>query len=433
MNTTTAIQNTPESPPIPVASPDNDQPSPARKPPPSVPFQVLQFLASLRVTVVLFILSILLVFYGTLAQIDSGIWTVMRDYFRSFYVFIPFQLTVEFGKVFFWLPRDLQVPGSFPFIGGTTLGLLLLVNLLAAHAIRFKISWKRSGILILHLGLIIMMLGELFTGLYSVEGKMVIMEGESSNYVYIDRKFELAIVDPSDPKNDRITVVPSNQLKKGTWVSHAELPFDIELVRWLVNAKTRKPKAGEENLASAGFGTEVTAVDVGEVSGVDTKQEVEQPACYVKLRNKEGTALGTYLFWTKFNPQEIQVGGKTYQVSLQMKHDYKPFSLELIDFRFDRYPGTEKPKNFSSQVRLRDEERGEDREITIRMNEPLRHRGETFYQASWDEGSEKGTVLQVVRNPAWLLPYISCGVVTLGMLIHFGITLIGFLQKRALS
>ena len=65
------------------------------------------------------------------------------------------------------------------------------------------------------------------------------------------------------------------------------------------------------------------------------------------------------------------------------------------------------------------------------MNEPLRYRGETFYQADFDKKTETQTILQVVRNPGWLLPYISCFLVTLGMMTHFGITLVNFLRRRA--
>ena len=44
---------------------------------------------------------------------------------------------------------------------------------------------------------------------------------------------------------------------------------------------------------------------------------------------------------------------------------------------------------------------------------------------------DRGTVLQVVRNPGWLMPYFSCALVSLGMLVHFGIHLVGFLRRRA--
>ncbi len=53
----------------------------------------------------------------------------------------------------------------------------------------------------------------------------------------------------------------------------------------------------------------------------------------------------------------------------------KAFALTLLDFTHDRYAGTDIPKNFSSRVRLVDPERGENREVLISMNDPLRYRG----------------------------------------------------------
>ena len=65
------------------------------------------------------------------------------------------------------------------------------------------------------------------------------------------------------------------------------------------------------------------------------------------------------------------------------------------------------------------------------MGSPLRYRGETFYQSSFDDATEKTTVLQVVRNPGAVLPYVSCFLVFAGMLFHFGLHLTGFLSRRA--
>jgi len=45
--------------------------------------------------------------------------------------------------------------------------------------------------------------------------------------------------------------------------------------------------------------------------------------------------------------------------------------------------GHRDPKNFSSRVRVLRPEAGEDREVLIYMNNPLRYAGETFYQASF--------------------------------------------------
>ena len=57
--------------------------------------------------------------------------------------------------------------------------------------------------------------------------------------------------------------------------------------------------------------------------------------------------------------------------------------------------------------------------MLIYMNQPLRYDGKAFYQASFGKGDTL-SILQVVENPGWLLPYISCVLVALGLLIHFG-------------
>src|SRR5262245_46011589 len=112
------------------------------------PVSALKALASLKLTVVLMLMSMVLVLAGTLAQIDQGVWQVVDKYFWSSFVWIPLQI---------FFPRSMQIPtwGGFPFLGGKLLGFLLLINLLAAHATRFKITWKRSGIWMIHGGLIL--------------------------------------------------------------------------------------------------------------------------------------------------------------------------------------------------------------------------------------------------------------------------------------
>jgi hypothetical protein len=78
--------------------------------------------------------------------------------------------------------------------------------------------------------------------------------------------------------------------------------------------------------------------------------------------------------------------------------------------------------NFSSLVHLKNPAKGEERDVLIYMNQPLRYGGKTFYQASFGKGDTL-SVLQVVENPGWLLPYISTVLVTLGLLVHFAISL----------
>ena len=119
-------------------------------------------------------------------------------------------------------------------------------------------------------------------------------------------------------------------------------------------------------------------------------------------------------------------------MALRFKRSYKPFSMELLEFKHERYLGTNTPKNFSSKIKLINENSNENRETLISMNNPLRYDGETFYQSGFLP-NDKGTILQVVRNPGWIMPYLSCLVVSFGMLIHFGMHLNTFLKQRATS
>jgi hypothetical protein len=58
------------------------------------------------------------------------------------------------------------------------------------------------------------------------------------------------------------------------------------------------------------------------------------------------------------------------------------------------------------------------------MNEPLRHKGFTFFQSSWGPADAKPgqplfSTFSVVRNPADDLPLYACIIIAIGMLVHF--------------
>jgi hypothetical protein len=389
--------------------------------------QLLTPLASLRLTVVLLALSIILVFCGTLAQVDAGILTIVHEYFRTALVWVPLQI---------FFPRDMHVGGAFPFPGGWLIGGFLLANLLSAHAVRFRLSWKRSGVLLLHAGLVVMMLSELVTGLFAVEGHMIIPQGGSSNFIERVDKIELAVVDRTDAATDDVVTIPTNLLREKKTVESEFLPFDIHLVRYLVNSGfPKKPEGAVDNPATAGDGVELVPAERPEGNAVDPEQKIDYPSAYIKLTAKDSKRdLGTYLVSLWFaqmdRPQRVECDGKSYDLYLRLKRDYKPYTIHLLEFRHDRYVGTDTPRNFSSLVRLEDPTNGEDRKVKIYMNNPLRYQGETFYQSAV-LGKDQGTILQVVRNVGWEMPYLSCGMVALGMLIHFGQNLFSFLQRRA--
>jgi len=418
--------------------------------------KILKPIASLQLTVVLFTLSLGLVFFGTVAQTEEGIWTVVHDYFRSFVVWVPFQLFAKFGMVFFDLPKMTQWNGSFPFPAGYLIGFTMLVNLLSAHLVRFRMSWKRAGIFLIHSGFVLLMVSEFITGEASVEAKMYLQKGESSNFLDDSRNVEIAITWEEDGVSKE-TIVPGSLLKKVAPIKNDQLPVDIEVIEYHKNSALVELIGGKDDdddvLIYAINATELK-IEPGtapgrrlvvrpkpEEVGVKASRE-DAPAVRVILRNKEtGTEIGNYFLslwqYRNFNqrmvigrPHLFTVDGITYTVELRNKRIYKPYTMLLTDFEHKVYPGTFVPKDFASTVTLNDSERKDGREgIRIWMNNPFRYRGETFYQ-SGVMPEDSGTVLQVVNNPGWMLPYISCAVITLGMLVHFSIALLTFLQRR---
>lgn len=404
-------------------------------------------MASLRLTVVLFVLALVLVFASTLAQMHSSNWTVVKEYYRSFYVWIPWQLFVQFAQIFFGVSSGATIPGSFPFPGGWIVGGLLLANVLAAHAVRFKLSWKRTGILLIHSGVVVLMLGELITGLFAVEARMTLAVGESVNFVDVSHKNELAFTTSVDDKTDRIAVIPDTILRKGGLIQNELLPVDVEVVEYMENSDLLTAKPGEEqspDFKTADDGRAYKIVAKSEESGTDTNARDDAPAVRINVRKpgmSEVVSTHTLSLWhypnfsnrmLQFQPEQFTVDGKMYTVELRRKREYKPYSLYLKEFHHDKFIGTDTPKNFSSLVRLVDPNQSEDRDANIYMNHPLRHSGETLYQSGYFP-NDQGTILQVVNNPAWTLPYISCTLVSLGMIVHFGLHLLGFLQRKGVA
>src|SRR2546423_8000354 len=122
----------------------------------------LRLLASLRLTVVCLGLGMVLVFLGTLAQVHLGIHAVQARYFQSLFIF--------------WSPFGAK--WKIPVLpGGYVLGTVLLANLIAAHATRFQFSKRKIGIVLLHFGVILLLIGQLLTGLFARETQMRIDEG----------------------------------------------------------------------------------------------------------------------------------------------------------------------------------------------------------------------------------------------------------------
>src|SRR5262245_59853546 len=114
---------------------------------------VMKGLASLKLTVALFVAGIFVVYVGTVAQQQADIWQVVRDYFHAWVMWVDVNLL--FPKAFFPFLPEMPLP-RFPAPGGLSVGVLMAINLLAAHGWRFTIQAKGMRLV---LGIFVSLIG----------------------------------------------------------------------------------------------------------------------------------------------------------------------------------------------------------------------------------------------------------------------------------
>jgi len=212
-------------------------------------------------------------------------------------------------------------------------------------------------------------------------------------------------------------------------IQNPKLPFLLRSIAYFPNAvlrtRSQMPNA-PPSMATMGEGTEMV-VEPAEITY--KPDENNWPTSFVELTGPEGS-LGIWLVSAMLEePQSFTYQGRTWQLALRARRDYLPFTIRLDRFTHDIYAGTDIPKNFASVIRLVSDDRSQDRAVHISMNAPLRYGGFAFYQAGY-ANNDRTSVLEAVRNPAWRIPYVSCLLIAAGLILQFGLSLLGFFRKR---
>jgi ResB-like family len=367
--------------------------------------QAWKALTSLKLTIVALVALMILVIGCTLAQVDLGSFAAVQRFMNCFVVWAH-------------LPGTTRRIPVFP--GGALVGLVLLLNLVAAQVSRLQLKWSKSGIWIIHAGLVLLLAGQFVTGLLQTEMRLPIEVGETSNFLESPRNEELILSDVTDPKAEEEFAIPDALLGREKSIEVKGTPLRLEVKAFLRNSSFSRLAPGDPPpLATAGVGAAITLKELPPVTADD---EMDQRAVLVEPI-ADGRSYGTWLVSSGLGaPQSFLHEGHKYFLSMRAQREYLPYSLTLKKFTHDVYLGTDIPKNFASLVHLSNPEGGEDRDVLIYMNHPLRYRGKAFYQASFGK-DDKLSILQVVDNPGWLLPYIACVLVGLGLLVHFSFTM----------
>src|SRR6185369_7836430 len=311
--------------------------------------KIVGFFKSLKLTATLLAFSIVLVFIGTIAQADEGLYVAQAHYFRQWIVV---------GANFFGHHIPLILPGGY------LIGTLLLVNLVVAHIYRFEFTTKKIGIQLAHAGVILLLVGQLATDMLARELQMNFVEGDTRNYSDSTSEYELVFI-----RGDERTAIPASMLKSGGELTPAKtgLPFTIVAKSYWKNSDVNFSAPMMQNappVASSGVARNFDFTKAAEVKTTDQKNV---PTAIIELTGAGGS-LGSWAVsdWTtdgqviqdlhKFYakqlgpemanqiiaqltvPQGIEMNGKQYTFQLRPARVIQPYSLTLLQATHTVYP-----------------------------------------------------------------------------------------------
>lgn len=114
-------------------------------------------------------------------------------------------------------------------------------------------------------------------------------------------------------------------------------------------------------------------------------------------------------------PYTTELDGFNFSIGYGAKYLQLPFSIALVDFQLDRYPGSNSPASYASEVILIDDRNNVKEEHRIYMNNILDYDGFRFFQSSYDK-DERGTILSVNHdNLGTMVTYLGYLLMGIGM------------------
>jgi hypothetical protein len=399
------------------SQPENTTAAPARAPHPLR--SAYDFLSGFKLATALLLLLGVLTWFATLEQIDKGLYPTLNKYFHWQALWLIPEVN---GRI---------VP--LPLPGGYWVSAVLLLNLILGGIVRIRKGWRSVGNLISHAGIIFMLLGGGVAHHFSERGNMAIEEGTISDTAEDYFEFVVEVAEIIDGMPQNIHVIRGAQIQ-GLATRHRnfqlpDFPFDLQLAGYLrnalpVSANERAPDRGQ--LVADGYWLMERPDEIN--------AEANLAAIYGRVMRDDGTLDAPFILaGASFHPFTVHVGDRVFTVDMRKRLWPMPFKVQLDEFIADFHPGTTRPARFVSEI-TRIEDTGDSR-VTIQMNEPMRHDGLTFFQASYGPpgavpGERMYSVFEIVHNPADHWPEYSLYVVTFGMLVTF-LTKLGGSLRRA--
>ena len=376
----------------------------------------MQLLGSMKLTVGVLGALVVLVFAGTIYQIDAGVYRAVEE------IFSPWFITL--------LP--------VPLPGGQLLLWLFAVNLGASFFGRLRWVRPKLGLLIGHAGLLVLLAAAL-AGLYGSNTYVLALEeGSADDRVYLRDSWDAVLYDPFDfTEFGRVPVAGGEDLVFEIDGHQLRVPVieysrnsrrvddaisggeSADAANDALSEQAREPAArAEEQAASTREPAAPAEEQAANIPLLRVGLPTSLPEGYRLLATSNLELAGSDQRPTDFLYAE---GRGPVGIFLEPTSIALPFSLMLEDFEAVFYPGTETPSSFSSSVLV--EPAGF--RARISMNTPLRYQDYTFYQSSYrladpSVGLPRDLTVLAVRHASlpWLA-YLGTIVTVLGILLHF--------------
>lgn len=303
----------------------------------------------------------LLLIGGTFAQKYIGLYEATQNVFNSFILWV----------------------GFLPLPGGALVLSLILLNLTTYFLLKLQWTKAKFGTSLAHLGVILLLIGGGVTLAMKQEGFIILRHGQSSDTAYDYHKREFVI------QGETTRILPFDAITEGMSV---DLPSGDRIIftKRFMNSmfdERRKLRPIE----------------------IKKDDEINQAGLIFTFRGKNYSL-------AEFSRQTMASG--IYRFTLRRVSYPLPFSLTMRSLQQDMYPGDAAAKDYETRFSVT--EGDTTWKASVAMNEPLRYRGYTLYQASvlTLPGNETASVLNAVRNIGWFFPYIATALIVLGLSFH---------------
>jgi cytochrome c-type biogenesis protein CcsB len=271
--------------------------------------------------------------------------------------------------------------------------LLLAANLVGRLIILKLYKWSKLPVFLFHISFILMIAGAGITRYLGWEGVIHIRKGEQQNTCYSSDKYiGYSIKDASgnliDNRSEKysMTAVSADNYKKTLSINSKD--YELVLAKIIPNATEVSENGGESKAVAVNPEERNTGLNA---FIFHLYRGTESTTIYLWDRNTEKAASGS-----------CSIEGKTVEITYGSKSTILPFYIKLNDFILDRYPGSNSPSGYKSDVVLIDKSDNVEKPFMIFMNNILKYEGYRFYQSSYDQ-DEKGTILSVNHDQAGML------------------------------